>query len=325
MTVCETFGKSCWAESDQTAYITTGLLLTSETRHNPRHIRRARVGTISPRAQTIHLKSGDTLILTRTLEPGQPARYDGRNNLVSPAYIGVTLPEFFDSVQPGEPIWLDDGRFGGIVTRVEPDRVTIEIRQAPAGGGKLGAEKGINAPETNLQVPSLTVDDLKAIEFIVKQADILGYSFVRSEEDVRDLQAYLEQLGAENLCIVLKIETRQGFENLPGLLLAAMRNRGIGVMIARGDLAVECGVPVIWATQVLESLAKTGMPSRSEITDAAMGERAECVMLNKGPYVVEAVKTLDDILRRMQAHQEKKRSMMRKLRIAAVFNQNGPV
>src|SRR5262249_32773444 len=142
----------------------------------------------------------------------------------------------------------------------------------------------------------------------------------------------------EKLGIVLKIETQQGFENLPKLLLAAMRSRSVGVMIARGDLAVECGyqrlaeaqeeilwiseaahVPVVWATQVLESLAKTGMPSRSEITDAAMGERAECVMLNKGPYVVEAVKTLDDILRRMQAHQEKKRSMLRKLGIATGF------
>ncbi|MGA7922228.1 MAG: pyruvate kinase [Candidatus Acidiferrales bacterium] len=101
----------------------------------------------------------------------------------------------------------------------------------------------------------------------------------------------------------LKIETREGFENLPAVLLAAMRSRAVGVMIARGDLAIECGyrrlaevqeeilwiceaahMPVIWATQVLESLAKTGVPSRSKITDAAMGERAECVMLNEGPY-----------------------------------------
>jgi pyruvate kinase len=344
MTVCETFGKSCWAESDQTGYITSGLLLTSEAKHNPRSIQRTRVGAIAPRAQTIELKSGHTLILTRTLEPGRAAQCDGKNNLVGPARIGVTLPEFFDSVRPGEPFWLDDGRFGGIVTRVEPDQVTIEIKQAPAGGGKLGAEKGINAPETNLQVGSLTADDLKALKFIVRHADILGYSFVRREEDVRDLQAYLEQLSAENLGIMLKIETQQGFENLPGLLLVAMRSRAVGVMIARGDLAIECGyqrlaeaqeeilwiseaahVPVIWATQVFESLAKAGMPSRSEITDAAMGVRAECVMLNKGPYVVEAVKTLDDILRRMQAHQEKKRSMLRKLRIATVFSQNGHV
>jgi pyruvate kinase len=165
-----------------------------------------------------------------------------------------------------------------------------------------GAEKGINAPETNLRFSSLTEDDLKALEFIDKHADIVGYSFVRTEADVRQLQARLAALGAENLRVVLKIETRQGFENLPRLLLAAMRTRAIGIMIARGDLAVECGyerlaeapeeilwiseaahTPVIWATQVLESLAKTGMPSRSEITDAAMGERAECVMLKKAP------------------------------------------
>jgi pyruvate kinase len=116
-----------------------------------------------------------------------------------------------------------------------------------------------------------------------------------------------------------------------------MRSPAVGVMIARGDLAVECGferlaevqeeilwvceaahVPVVWATQVLEGLAKTGRPSRAEITDAAMGERAECVMLNKGPHVVGAVRTLDDILRRMQEHTRKKRAMLRPLRVAGL-------
>jgi pyruvate kinase len=75
-------------------------------------------------------------------------------------------------------------------------------------------------------------------------------------------------------------------------------------------------VPVVWATQVLESLAKNGYPSRAEITDAAMGHRAECVMLNKGPHVRAAVRVLDDILRRMDSHQSKKRSMLRELRLA---------
>jgi pyruvate kinase len=78
-------------------------------------------------------------------------------------------------------------------------------------------------------------------------------------------------------------------------------------------------VPVVWATQVLEQLSKKGVYSRAEITDAAMSERAECVMLNKGPYVLEAVRTLDDILTRMQAHQDKKRSMMRPLKLAKRF------
>ena len=73
---------------------------------------------------------------------------------------------------------------------------------------------------------------------------------------------------------------------------------------------------MIWATQMLESLAKTGLPSRAEDTDAAMSERAECVMLNKGPFVREAVATLDNILRRMEAHQSKRRAMLRPLHVA---------
>ena len=148
-------------------------------------------------------------------------------------------------------------------------------------------------------------------------------------------QQHLEYLGSRQPAIVLKIETRRAFENLPDMLFTVMRSPCCGVMIARGDLAVECGferlaevqeeilwiceaahVPVIWATQVLEALPKTGMPSRAEITDAAMGDRAECVMLNKGPHVVNAVRVLHDILRRMQAHHTKKLAMLRELRLA---------
>jgi len=115
-------------------------------------------------------------------------------------------------------------------------------------------------------------------------------------------------------------------------LLTALRSRSVGVMIARGDLAVEVGferlsevqeqimwaceaahVPVIWATQVLDTLARTGRPSRAEVSDAAMSERAECVMLNKGPYITDAIETLDSILTRMRGHQDKKRSLLRQL------------
>lgn len=247
------------------------------------------------------------------------------------------------SVRPGEPIWLDDGKIGGVIRTVASQTVSVEITHARRSGEKLGAEKGINVPESVLGLSSLTKEDLEALEFVVKNADIVGYSFVRTEADVMDLQSRLVALGAgEKLGIILKIETREGFEQLTRLLLAAMRSRAVGVMIARGDLAVECGyqrlaeiqeeipwiseaahIPVIWATQVLESLAKNGIPSRSEITDAAIGERAECVMLNKGPYIVTAVRILDDILRQMQAHQEKKRSMLRKLHLADAFQASG--
>jgi pyruvate kinase len=164
---------------------------------------------------------------------------------------------------------------------------------------------------------------------------MIGYSFVHSEQAVRELQERLVSLGGRHVGIVLKIESKKAFERLPSLLLAAMGSPAAGVMIARGDLAVECGfermaelqeeilwvceaahMPVIWATQVLENLAKDGLPSRSEVTDAAMGVRAECVMLNKGDYIVEAVRSLDDILQRMQYHQSKKKSMLRHLKLA---------
>jgi pyruvate kinase len=167
----------------------------------------------------------------------------------------------------------------------------------------------------------------------VQIADLVGLSFVQSPQDVRLLRSRLLALGAGAMGIVLKIETRRGFESLPALLFAALEAPAAGVMIARGDLAVECGwerlaevqeemlwaceaahVPVVWATQVLETLAKTGRPSRAEITDAAMSERAECVMLNKGPYIEDAIRALDDIVRRMQTHQTKKRPMLRALK-----------
>ena len=344
MTVTEISGNSGWAEASRTAYLAPDLVLeavdaAAEGSGEGTQPRFSRIGPIPPTAQALRLKKNDTLILTRSLEPGQPAGFDEHKQIISPPRIGVTLSEFFDCVREGEPIWFDDGKIGGIIKAVEPDRVTVEITHAPASGAKLGAEKGINVPETDLRIASLTPDDLKALEFIVKNADIVGFSFVRSGADVRDLQSELARLGAADMPIILKIETRQGFANLPRILLAAMRTKAVGVMIARGDLAIECGyqrlaevqeeilwiceaahLPVIWATQVLESLAKSGIPSRSEITDAAMGERAECVMLNKGPYIGEAVRALDDILRRMESHQEKKRSMLRKLRLASTFS-----
>ncbi len=341
-----TDGNSRWAESSRTAYIAPGLTLELDPRAGKKiakSLRLARIGAIPAKPQTLRLAVGDMLVLTRSLAPGQPAKYDKKKQLISPARIGVTLPEFFDCVRPGEPIALDDGKIGGVVRTVTPDNVTVEISRARPAGEKLGAEKGINVPETELRLSPLTKDDLTALPFMVKNTDMVGYSFVRKEADVRELQSQLADLGGENLGIILKIETREGFERLPAVLLASMRSRAVGVMIARGDLAIECGyqrlaevqeeilwiceaahMPVIWATQVLESLAKTGVPSRSEITDAAMGERAECVMLNKGPYIVTAVRILDDILRRMQSHQEKKRSMLRKLHVATAFHAGAP-
>ncbi len=243
-----------------------------------------------------------------------------------------------DSVQPGEHIWFDDGKIGGVVERVKNGTVHVRITQARAKGEKLRNDKGINLPDSQLAIAALTDKDLQDLIFVAQHADMVELSFVNSPADITLLRQHLRQLTDRVLPIVLKIETRRGFEQLPALLLCAMQAESCGVMIARGDLAVECGferlaevqeevlwlceaahVPVIWATQVLESLANGGMPSRAEITDAAMGNRAECVMLNKGPHIVEALQSLGSILRRMQAHQNKKSALLRSLHVAGLW------
>jgi pyruvate kinase len=331
-----------WASAGQTAYVREGRALRLTTAASARRGRRATRLDAVPRAASpdqhyLTLKAGDALLLTRAPIPGQPAVVDERGCPVSPATISCTLGEAFADVRPQERIWFDDGRIGGVIEAVTNDGVRVRITSARSAGEKLRADKGINLPDSRLRMPAMTDKDIADLNFVAQHADLVGLSFVRTPGDVRELQTHLARLGAAQLSIVLKIETTTAFEHLPALLLAAMRAERVGVMIARGDLAVECGyerlaevqeevlwfceaahVPVIWATQVLESLAKKGVPSRAEITDAAMGERAECVMLNKGPHLVDAVRVLQDILQRMEAHQSKKSARLRRLRLSAI-------
>jgi pyruvate kinase len=313
----------CWVELRQTAY------LSPLTRFiGP--ITAATIQQLPAKPSFLLLRPGD--VLRVTAQPSADwAAVDGS----VPATIGCTLPEALASVKPGEQIWFDDGKIGGVVEAVEAGTLHVRITQAHAEGEKLRNDKGINLPDTQLALPALTDKDLQDLAFIAQHADIVELSFVNCPADVALLHQHLAQLTDRDLPIVLKIETKRGFNELPALLLTAMQAGSCGVMIARGDLAVECGferlaevqeeilwlceaahVPVIWATQVLESLAQGGMPSRAEITDAAMGDRAECVMLNKGPRMVDAVRILGGIMQRMQAHQHKKSAMLRHLHVA---------
>jgi pyruvate kinase len=324
------------AQSGRTAYVTPNTVLS---RVDVPHFgkRDSIVAPLPPLQQGILLKKGDELLLAREPVLGRPAQFDATGRRVSPAIISCTLPEVFSQVRPGEQVWFDDGKIGGIICEVQSEGLLVEITHTKPNGDRLGADKGINLPDTAIKLPAITPKDLEDLQFIVAHAELVGMSFVRHESDIYDLQSRLHELNGDHFGIVLKIETRQAFERLPNLMLATMRQHPVGVMIARGDLAVECGyermaevqeemlwvceaahMPVIWATQVLESLAKKGQPSRAEITDAAMGERAECVMLNKGPHIVEAVIALDNILRRMQDHQAKKTSRLRRLHLSAM-------
>jgi pyruvate kinase len=202
------------------------------------------------------------------------------DGLVEPAIVGCTLPEIFRDVKPGERIFLDDGKIGGVIREISPDQFAVEITSAAGGTAKLRSEKGINLPDTDLRLPALTRKDKEDLKFIAKNADMVALSFVQRPEDVEELISELKRLNAEHLGVVLKIETERAFANLPRLLLTALQTPPVAVMVARGDLGVEVGferlsevqeevlwlceaahVPVIWATQVLESLAKSGLPS----------------------------------------------------------------
>jgi pyruvate kinase len=283
-------------------------------------------GGIPPLARRLSLAAGDRLLLASDLSAvdlpasGEMAR------------IGCTLPEAVAALRPGQPVLLDDGAIDAVVESTAPGEATLIITWTKPGGQRLGAEKGINLPETELPLPALTAEDESYLPFIAANADLVAVSFVRSAADIEQVINALHDADAGHLGLVVKIETAQGFRELPSILLAAMRHARLGLMIARGDLAVEVGfermsevprqilalseaahVPAIWATQVLETLAKTGQPSRAEITDAAAGQRAECVMLNKGPHISEAIRALDDILGRMGEVQRKSRTLMRRV------------
>ena len=274
--------------------------------------------------QRVH--QGDRLLLTPEISPSADKKIFQAN---------CTIPEILSQLRVGDRIWIDDGKIGAKVKSLLPEGVLLEITHARSKGEKLRSDKGVNFPDTLFNLNPLTSKDRQDLDFIAFHADIIGYSFVQQATDIELLQLELQARLGVNSCqpaIVAKIETPEAVKNLPELIVRAAGKQPFGVMIARGDLAVEIGyqrlaeiqeeilwlcqaahVPVIWATQVLENLVKTRIPSRSEMTDAAMAERAECVMLNKGAYIAEAVTILDDVLTRMEAHQSKKTPQLRAL------------
>jgi pyruvate kinase len=332
----ERVGPRYRAEMGKTCYLTSGTRLVATLVSGQEDL--ASVGPVAPLQQRIRLRVGDRLTVTARPDPGEDARRDADGNVVRPAHIACTAPEALGFVRRNQSIWFDDGRIGGVVRSANADRLQVEVTHAPPLGAWLGADKGINFPDTEIEIPAISAKDRQDLRFIARHADLVGYSFVQTATDLGRLREELTRLGRPRMGIILKVETRRAFEELPGILLAALRQPPVGVMIARGDLAVEVGyerlaevqeevlwlceaahLPSIWATQVLEGLTKTGLPSRAEVTDAAMGVRAECVMLNKGPHVGVAVRALDSILRRMQSHHAKKTAMLRHLNVVERF------
>ena len=288
-------------------------------------------------SEKLPVKEGQKLILTHP-DTGafKKKKGKGKTNI-----LHIEPKELLDMIKEGEHIFFDDGKFEAKVTKVNPGFVEVEIVRISAKNHFLKPERGINLPDSEISIPTLTEEDKLHMPFICEHADMIGYSFVNSTSDIEELRKEIQKFASRRKpSIILKIERLSAIQNLPALLINGMKDEALGVMIARGDLAVEIGferlseiqeeilwiceaahVPVIWATQVLETLNKTGYATRSEITDAAMSGRAECVMLNKGQHIVKTIETLRDILTRQQGHVNKKRYIMRPLGIAKSFLQ----
>jgi pyruvate kinase len=287
-------------------------------------IRTAAVALPEPKAR---LHPGDRLRLVATGIP--------RPCPEVPYSAGVSLPEMVTRLKPGDRLRYDDGKLEATVESVSEGEAVILVSRTKANGTKLKPEKGLNLPDTALGLSPLTAKDRTDLATVIECADMVGYSFVSRPEDIDLLDAALEDCGADpaRLGLIAKIEQPEALRNLPALIARARPRGPFGVMIARGDLAAELGfertaemqeeilwlceaasVPAIWATQVLEDLVREGIPTRGEMTDAAMAVRAECVMLNKGPAVEQAVALLDRLLARMDDHIFKKTPTLRALK-----------
>ena len=320
---------------EKTAYLVSGCTLTLTTAQqtdNRKSVEQFTLGEFAGEPLDIRVFKNQLLLLTPGNIEGKPAEFDNGGTLIHPARIGCTLASAIEKLEPGQPVWIDDGKLGAVVEAVTGEGALLRVTVAKAGGVRIQSDKGINFPGAEFNLPPLTQKDLTDLDFVCVHADLVGFSFVETLAEMEYLMSELAKRNASELPIIAKIETNRAVKNLPDIILGTIGRHNLGIMIARGDLAVELGsarlaeiqeellwlceaahVPVIWATQVLESIAKKGTRSRPEFTDAAMAVRAECVMLNKGPYILDAIEALVNVMIRMHEHQRKKFSRLRAL------------
>ena len=254
----------------------------------------------------VTLEQGQGFILTTDDVPG-----DGHR-------VSVTYANLHKEVGPGCRILVDDGLIELRVQKVEGHEIHCEVEN----GGPLSSNKSINIPDVHILLPSLTDKDREDLKFAVdNDFDFIAASFVRKASDVEDIRAELRKHGGDNIRIIAKIENREGVENLEGIIAASD-----GIMVARGDLGVEipahevpilqkkmikatirAGLPVITATQMLDSMIRNPRPTRAEVSDVANAvfDGTSCVMLSGetagGKYPVEALTAMTGIVEEAEA------------------------
>jgi pyruvate kinase len=292
-----------------------------------------------PKIRTVLLNKGRKKGKAK-VEEGKLIWLAYKANGFKPADIVISPdePGILSALKQGDRIYIDDGMIKGEVEALKTNAVAVRIVRVSSAKRQIKNDKGINFPDTEIAIDSLTAFDKACLPFMCKHADLIGYSFVRRAADLANLQTAMRELTDKPPHLIIKIETPEAVQHLPSLLLQGMRQEAFGVMIARGDLAVEIGfermgeiqeeilwiceaahTPVVWATQVLENLNKSGVATRSEITDAAHAAMAECVMINKGENTLKVLETLQDVLQRTGGHHLKKRFVFRPLSIAQRF------
>jgi pyruvate kinase len=286
---------------------------------------KVRMEQVATPADRLRLLIGDQILLCRDIDA---RRTD------FPFQSTCTPHDILDRLKVGDVVSIDDGKLRGTIVAQAEGGLAARVTEGRLKGLKLKPGRGLNFPGVDLNLDPLTEKDRRDLDFVALHADLIGHSFVQNADQVAALQKELaaRRPDWQTLGLVAKIETPVAVSNLPEIIVQAAGRQPLAVMIARGDLAVELGferlaemqeeilwlceaaqVPAIWATQVLEGLVEEGMPSRGEMTDAAMAVRAECVMLNKGPNLALAVGALDRVLRRMGEHQAKKTPTLRAL------------
>ena len=252
------------------------------------------------------------------LETGSEVTF-AKGDTSTPEFVGLTVS--IDECEAGDTILLDDGRIEARILRVENSDVVAEI----ISGGKLQSRKGVNIPGVDLDIELITEGDRKELQLAAdKKADFVAASFVRDAEDVYAIVDELDELGGGDIPVIAKIERRGAVDNLDEIIEAAD-----GVMVARGDLGVECpledvpviqkriikkcvgaGVPVITATEMLDSMIHSRRPTRAEASDVANAvlDGTDAVMLSGetaiGDHPVRVVETMANIVSQVEATDE---------------------
>ncbi|RPJ72523.1 MAG: pyruvate kinase, partial [Acidobacteria bacterium] len=179
LVVTEHGGTFCLAEGRSTAYVTNGTRFRLRRKGKKKALAASPTG-IPCEEQGLLLQRGDALMVTRAPIAGREAQLDDHGVISTPASISCTLPRAFAQARRGETVWFDDGRIGGVVESVKDDHVLVRITHAKSGGDRLKAGRGINLPETRMDVGAMTRRDILDLGLVARHADIVGLSFVRS-------------------------------------------------------------------------------------------------------------------------------------------------